>query len=133
MVREVLLASRCKSAHMRIGNAQVLVRINWDVIDSDFVVEMRAGAASAVTNVADGIPTMHVLPGIHGEALHVSIACGDAMAMIENDGASVSTHKVGELDNGICRCHDRLTVHATNVDAGVESALTIEWIDAFSK
>jgi hypothetical protein len=56
------LAACGKSAHMRIGDAQILVGIYRDVVDADFIVEVRAGAAAAIADVADGVSAVHVLP-----------------------------------------------------------------------
>lgn len=51
-LRTELLASCCKTAGVGHGYAQVLVGIDWRVVDADFVVEVRTGAAAAEADVA---------------------------------------------------------------------------------
>src|SRR6476620_11831716 len=127
------LTSCRESTHVRVGHAQILVRIHRDVVDAHFVVKMWAGAASAVANVADGVAAVHMLSGINREALHVSIASGDAVAVVKNDRASVSAHEVGELDDTLSGRHDWLPVNRADIHTRVERAFTVERINAFAE
>src|SRR5256714_4634464 len=129
----VLLASRGESADVRVGSAQVFMRIYRSIVDAHFVVEVWSGAAAGIANIADGIAAMNVFSGEDRNALHMSIACSDAMAMVENYSASISAHEIGEGHRGIRRGHDRLPNGRSNINAGMECALTIKRIDAFAK
>src|SRR5437764_3823968 len=115
---------------MRVGDAQVLVRIYRHVVDAYFVVEVGAGAAAAVADVPDGVAAMEVLSGVDCEAFHVAVARGDSVAMVNDDGPSVSTHEIGELDCAVSRSYDRLPVKGANVHARVKGAFPVEGIDA---
>ena len=55
------LAAGGEAAGLRHVDAQVLVWIDWRVIDANFVVKMRSSAASAQTDVAEDIPAMNML------------------------------------------------------------------------
>ena len=78
---------------------------------------LRPGAAARVTDVADRIAAMNVLAGEDRQALHVPVACGNAMAMIEDDGASVSAHEVGKHHNCVCGCDDLLSNYRPNINS----------------
>jgi len=39
------------------------VGIDWNIINADFIVEMRAGATSAVAHISDRIAAMNMLSG----------------------------------------------------------------------
>jgi len=58
----LFLASRFKPSAMSHRHAEILVRIDWGVVDANFVVKMRAGGASARSHVADGVAAMNLLP-----------------------------------------------------------------------
>src|SRR5262249_30893068 len=57
---------------LREGGAQVLVRIHRCVVDVNFVVDVRAGAASALPDETDHVAALHVLPDGDGKARHVT-------------------------------------------------------------
>jgi len=63
------------------------VGIYWSVVDANFVVEVRAGAASAVADVADGVAAVYVLSGEDGKAGEVSVTRRDSVAMVNRDRA----------------------------------------------
>ncbi len=107
--------------------------IDRSVVDADFVVEMGAGAASAFADVADGVSAVDVLARDAGEAAQVAVTGGDAMAVIDDDGASVAAHEVGEHDHAVRRGHHRLAVSGSDINAAMESAFSVEWIDALAK
>ena len=127
------LTARSEAAHVRVGHAQVFVRIDWDIVDADFVVKVWAGAASAIADVADRVAPVYVLPGINRKALHVSVACGDAVAVVEDDRPTISAHEVGEFYDTFGRRHNRLPVNRTDIDARVECAFTVERINTLAE
>ena len=96
-LRTASLASGLVAAASGYGQAEVLVGIDWSVVDADFVVEMGTGGASAHADIADGIATMDLLSRRDGEARQVSIAGGDGVAMVDHDGFAISAKEVGEL------------------------------------
>src|SRR6266568_4605611 len=131
--RAACSASRCEAAHMRVGHAQIFVWIHRNVVDPHFIVKMGPGATSAIADVADGVSAMDVLAREYCEALEMSVACGDAVTVVEDDGASVAAHEIGELNHGFGRSNDRLTVQGSDVDARVKCAFTIKWINALTE
>ena len=95
------LAASSESAHMCIGYAQILVGIYRDIVDTNFVVEVRTGAAAAIADVANGVAAMDVLAGVTRKALQVSVTGGDPMTVINDDRPPISTHKVRKLHNTV--------------------------------
>src|SRR5216684_115790 len=128
-----LLASRRKPAHVRVGHAQIFVRVDRNVVDTNFVVEVGAGAASAVPDVADGVATVYVLPGKDCKAGQMSVASRDSMAVVQGYGASVAAQEIGKLYYALCRSHHRLAVRRADVHPGVERAFAVKWINALAK
>ena len=112
-----LLASRSKSAYVSVSHAQIFVRINWNVIDPDFVVEMRSGAASTSADVADGIAAVNMLARKYRKAREVTITRGDSVTVIKNDRPAVTTHKVGKFNHAIGWRNNRLPVHRSDINS----------------
>src|SRR5438067_10769189 len=80
------------------GDAQVLIRIDRCVVDTDFVVEVGTGAASAEPDITDGLAFVHALSGGDVEAGEMSVAGGDAVAVVDLDEMSVAAHVAGVSD-----------------------------------
>ena len=120
-------------AYSGYRQAKIFVGVYGDVVDADFVVEMGAGGASALAYVADGVAAMDVLPGGDGEAREVAVASGDAVAVVEHDGASVAAEEVGEGDGAIGRRDHGRAYVGGDIDAGVEGAFSVKGIDAFAE
>ena len=118
---------------MRISYAQILVGIDRDIIDTNFVVEVGTGAAAAIADVADGVATVDVLAGIAGKAFQVSVTGGDPMTVINDDRPPISTHKVRKLHNTICRSNHRLPKNGANVDSRMKCAFPVKGIDSFAE
>ena len=76
---------------------------------------------------------MYVLSREYCEALEMSVARGDTVAMIKNNRASVSAHKIRELNHAFRRSNDRLTVQRTDVNPGVECAFTVEGVNSLAE
>src|ERR1700677_3284018 len=106
---------------------------NGDVVDADFVVEMGAGGASALPNVADGIATVDVLSGGDSEAGKMAVAGGDAVAVVEHDGAPVAAEEVSEGDGAVGGGNYGRTYVGGDIDPGVEGAFSVEGIDALAE
>src|SRR6266700_6919017 len=113
---------------MRVGHTQIFVGIDRDIVDADFVVKVRSGAATAVANVADGVAAMYMLAGEDGEAFQVSVTRGDPVAVLEDDSPSVAAHDVGEFHHAFRRSDDRLSVEGADIDTRVECAFAVEGI-----
>src|SRR4051812_19519666 len=108
------------------GESQILVRVDWSVVDANFIMEVRAGAASAQTNVADGIATMHVLPGCDREVGKVPVAGTDSVTVVDHDGAAIAAHEIRKNHYPISRSHYSLTIGRGDVYSTMKSAFTVE-------
>ncbi len=92
---------------MGYGHAQVFVGVDGGVVDADLVVEVGSGGAAAEADVADGVAAVDELSGSDGEAGEVAVAGGDAVSVIDDDGASVTAEEVGEDDRAVRGGDDR--------------------------
>src|SRR5216684_2233438 len=127
------LASGAEAAAVGNGDSQVLVRIDWSVVDADFVVEVRTGRASAKTNIADDIAPVDVLAGSNRVAGKVSVARANAVTMVKHHRLAVSAEEIYESDDTIGRGDHLVAVSAANIDSAVERTFTIERIDTLAK
>ena len=118
---------------MRHVDAQILVGIHRGIVDADFIVKMRTGAAAAEADVADHVAAADVLAGGNREAGKVSEARNDAVTVLKNDRSTVPAHEVSEIHDAICGCDDWLAHRGRDIDPGMKRAFTIEWIDAFAE
>ena len=94
---------------------------------------MRAGGASALAYVADGVAAVDVLSGGDGEAGEVAVAGGNAVAVVEHDGASVASEEVGEGDGAVGGSDHGRAYVGGDIDAGVEGAFSVKGIDALAE
>src|SRR5215472_17092873 len=113
--------------------AEVLVGIDGCVEDADLVVEMRAGAASALTHIAQGIATVNHLSRAHGKTGKMPVEGADAVAVIDNDGATVAVHQVGKLNHSIRGRDDLGADLAGHIHTAMKRAFPTEGIDPFAK
>src|SRR5271169_4207246 len=77
------LASRRESADMGHGEAQEFVRIDWSVIDADFVVQMWASAATAQPDISDSVAPANILPGDNRIVSQMPVAGGNSVSVVE--------------------------------------------------
>ena len=118
---------------MRKGESQILMGIDWSVVDTNFVMEVWSGAATAQTNKADRIATMHVLSGSDGEVGQVAVAGADPVTVVDHDGTAVAAHEVSKDHHAIGGRHHALTIRGCDIYSAMKCAFTVEWIDSFSE
>src|SRR5271165_5214209 len=104
------LASGGEAAYVCDRQAKVLVGIDRGIVDADFVVEVRPGAATALANESDGVSAMHVLAGHDRKVRQMAVAGSDAVAVVNHDGASVSAQEIGVSDYAVGGSYHRLSV-----------------------
>ena len=114
-------------------HAEVFVRINWSVVDADFVVKVRPGGASAFPDVPDHVAAMHVLASSDAKSGKVTVAGADPVSVVDHDGLAVSAHVVGKGHNAVSWGDDGMAEIAADIDTAVECSLTVEWIDALAE
>ena len=109
--------------------------VDGDVADADLVVEVGAGGAAAVADVAQDLAADDGLAGDHGEAGHMTIDGLDAVAVVDDDLTAVAVLHLGGDDSSVSGGADGNTVGGGDVDAGVELAFTVagDWILALAE
>src|SRR6476620_1317741 len=110
--------------------AQIWIRIDRRIEDADFVVQVRAGAAAALSYIAYRVAPADVLSGSHGKAREMAVQRADAVAMVDQHRAAVAVHEIGEADNPVRRSDDAGAVIAGDIHAAMERSLAAEWINA---
>src|SRR5947209_4130185 len=127
------LRARCETADVCHREPQILVGIHRSVVDAHFVVQVRTGRASAEADVADGVAAVDVLPGGDGEAGKMAVAGGDAVSVVNHDGATVAAQKISESNCAVSRSDHGRADTGGDIDTGVERAFSIERIDALAE
>ena len=115
------------------GGAEILVRIDGDALDSDFVVKVGRCDAAGGAHVSDDLSAADVLAGGDGESGKVSVTSGDTVAVIDGDEASVSAHEFGGADDTVACGVDRSAVRNGNINAAMECAFSVEGIDTLTE
>ena len=81
--------SHCR-AEIGDRTAQVFVGIDRRVVDADFVVDVVAGRAAGVADIADDLSANDGLSSGDGESVHVAVARLDTVAMVDPNHATVA-------------------------------------------
>src|SRR6266446_615920 len=76
---------------------------------------------------------MDILSGGDGEAGKMAVASGDAMSMVNHNGAAVAAQEVGESDGAVGGSDHGRADTGGDIDTGVEGAFSIKRIDAFAE
>src|ERR1700691_2050571 len=63
----------------------------------------------------------------------MTVACRDAVSVVDVDGASVTAEKVGEGDDTVGRCNHWTADPGGDVHARVKRAFSVKWIDTLAK
>lgn len=113
--------------------AEVAPGVDGRVVDADFVVEVRAGGAAALTFVADDVAALDFGAGFDVEAGEMGVPGGDARAVVDDDNAAVAWADISFFDDAVAGGADFVTKMGSNVEAGVEGAFTAERVEAFTK
>ena len=82
------------------------MRIHRGVVNAHFVVEVGPSTATAEANIADGIATVYLLSGNYSEVCEVPESSRDPVSVLDYYGAAITTHKIGEDDDAICRANN---------------------------
>ena len=118
---------------MRIGHAEIFVRIDGNIVDPNFIVKVGSGTAATIADVTDDVAALNVLSGKDRETFEMSVAGRDSAAMVENHCSSISTHQICKLDHACGGSDNRLAENGPDINAGVECALPIERVNALAK
>src|SRR5579859_2280685 len=73
-----------------VGHAEILVRIDRDVVDAYFIVKMRPGSAAGLADVADDLPADNVLSGDDGDGRKMAVYGLNIVAVIQDHFAAVA-------------------------------------------
>ena len=77
------------------SESEIFIGIHGGIADAHFIVQMGAGAATAQSNIADGIAPANRLSGGHGKSGEMPVAGADAVAVLDLNQAAVTAHDFG--------------------------------------
>src|SRR5450631_1685422 len=106
--------------HLGKGGAQVLVRVDGHVVDAHFVVEVGAGGAAGLADIADDLAAGDVLAGEDNHAGKMAVYGVYAVAVVDRDFAAVAILLGGLGDEAVAGSADESSSWCRDVDAGVE-------------
>src|SRR6267378_8293467 len=95
-------ASRSKGMERLVAGGSgfhVAPGIDWRVVHADFVVNVRAGGASADAGIAHDFAALDPCSGNGGESREVRVPRGDSKPMINHHQAAVAGVVVSNVDN----------------------------------
>ena len=118
---------------MGVGYAEILVRIDGNIVDPNFIVKVRSGTAATIADVTNDVAALNVLSRKDRETLEMSVAGRDSAAVVENHCSSISAHQIRKLDRACGGSDNRLPENGPDINARVECAFTIEWVNALTK
>src|SRR6185312_5478894 len=98
-------------------------------VDLHLIVQMSAGRATGVAELAYFLPKIHFLTDLYREGLEMRIAGMDAEAMVDLDDATIVPHPAGVNNCSGRRRQDRCADLVLEVQAIVLGALAGEGID----
>src|SRR4029077_19574784 len=109
------------------------MRIDRGVVDPDFIVQMGTGTAAAQTDKSDGVAAVYSLAGGYREVGQVTVARGDAMAVVQRNGPSVAAQKISKSHGAVGGRDYRLAIRRCDVDAAMERTFTVKRGNALAK
>ena len=99
-------------------------------MDPNFIMKMGTGAATARADVSNDLSTLYVFAFIDCPAHQVSITRENIVPVIDLDHASVARSQRRENYDAIGRSHNTRSHRTGNINAAMECAFPVEWIDA---
>jgi hypothetical protein len=111
---------------MRVGGAQILVRIDRHIVHADFIVKVRPGGAARLAHVADDLAANHMLAGntaMRKDARRPSSRRGRDRELLRGRSLRPCAASLTSAVGG--RAHRR-AVRRVDVDAGVECAFAVD-------
>ena len=115
---------------MPCGSMQILVGIDWGIVNADLVVQVRTGAVARRANVSQDVTAANVLSGNDCESRKMSVQGFHAVAVIDHHLSSVPVAHSSLDDGAVRRRANRVALAGGNVDSGVECAFSIKRIQA---
>src|SRR5580698_2973971 len=109
---------------------QILVGIDWGIVNADLVVQVRASTVPRRADIAKDVSTANVLSNGDSEPGKMSVKGLDAMAVVDDDFASVPGPEAGLHDSSISGYAHRVALVRGNVDPGVKCAFPINGVQA---
>jgi glucose/arabinose dehydrogenase len=93
--RSIWHVSIIAEGDLLIGGAQILVRIDRNMMDAHLIVQVRPGGAARLAHVADHLAAHHMLAGHDRYRRKMAVDRQHIVAVVEHDLAAVSGAHVG--------------------------------------
>ena len=118
---------------MRYRNAQVLVRIYRRIVNANFVVQVWTSAAAALSDKPDHVASANCLAFDDRKVGKVPVQRRDAVTMIEDNGAAITVHEIGEQHSSVGRRDHWAPIGGRDINTAVKRPFSVKWIDALSE
>src|SRR3974377_253610 len=115
------------------ARAQELLWVNRFAVDARLIVQMRPGGAAGRANMADRLADTHHLPDFHVDLRQVTVAGGEAVAVVDLYHVAVAAFPAGKAHSAGGGGVDRFTLFDTELDAGVNGRATSERVHAHTE
>src|SRR5271169_5526799 len=115
------------------GIAEVAHRVDGSAIDADFVMNMRAGGASAHTDAAKYVASSDAHARRHRKAGQMAVPRFRAKAVVHDDQPAVAFVLFRVRHHAIAAGANYVAVLRGNIDASVEGAFTAERVQSLTE
>ena len=85
---------------------QEVSRVPGAVVHANFIMQMGRGRTAGGPDESDDLAFLHFLSDFCDEECEMSVACGQAIPVVDDEQVSVRSHPLGIDDLSICGCVD---------------------------
>src|SRR5215813_6757495 len=128
-----LKCSKGDSVGRRSGGLHIASRIDWGIVQANFVVNVRARGTAADSSVTNDLSALDARAGDSCERGHMRVPGRQTEAMINDNQASIPGMVFHDGYDAIRCCVNWRAVIGCNINAGVERAFPAEWIKPLTK
>src|SRR5215469_8960271 len=118
----------CARLNHIFASLQELLGVDRSAVETNFVMEMGAGAAAGAAQLGDPHMRCNVLAIRHQNSMKMGIERYNAVTVVDFDRAAVTFFPAREDDDARRGAKDRRAVRRVEIDAGVEFRASVEWV-----
>src|SRR5215469_2943085 len=123
----------CARLNHIFTSLQKLLGVDRSAVETNFVMEMGAGAAASAAQLGDLHMRRNALAVRHQNAMKMSIERYNAVTVVDFNRTAVTFFPAGEDHDAWGGAIHRRAVRRVEVDAGVEFRTAVEWVGPRAK
>ena len=109
---------------------QITIRTDWFAIDPYFKMQMRSGALTSGTDLADLLTSCYLIAIVRDKGGHMTIERTCSAAMIDDDIVAVGAVVASGDDLAICRSDNFTAAGGADIDTGMHRFGLFDRMDA---